>query len=80
MDAKAVADGDTITVYVDTKDPRESANVPRGVREAAIQRSKERAVKDYTKADELQKKIVDAGYRLITLHNIYLKVNNLTTD
>ncbi|RWR78979.1 protein nuclease CAN2 [Cinnamomum micranthum f. kanehirae] len=69
VDAKAVADGDTITVYVDTKDPRESANVPRGVHEAAIQRSKARAVRDYTKADELQKKIVDAGYRVINSPN-----------
>ncbi|CAL9770336.1 unnamed protein product [Musa acuminata subsp. burmannicoides] len=65
VDAKAVADGDTITVYVDTADPRESAKVPRGVHEAAIERARARAVKDYKKADALQKVITDAGYRLI---------------
>ncbi|RRT71865.1 hypothetical protein B296_00005613 [Ensete ventricosum] len=65
VDAKAVADGDTITVYVDTADPRESAKVPRGVHEAAIERARARAVKDYKKADALQKVITDAGYRVI---------------
>lgn len=63
VDAKAVADGDTVTVYVNTADQRESANVPRGVHEAAIQRAKARAKRDYKKADALQKTIVDAGYR-----------------
>nr|XP_010921062.1 uncharacterized 38.1 kDa protein isoform X2 [Elaeis guineensis] len=66
VDAKAVADGDTITVYVDTADARESANVPRGVHEAAIKRAKARTAKNYKKADELQKIIADAGYRVIT--------------
>ncbi|WOL01894.1 hypothetical protein Cni_G10613 [Canna indica] len=66
VDAKAVADGDTITVYVDTADPRESGNVPRGVHEAAIERAQARARKDYKKADALQKVIVDAGYRVIS--------------
>ncbi|KAF8396990.1 hypothetical protein HHK36_018628 [Tetracentron sinense] len=65
VDVKAVADGDTITVYVNTEDPRESSSVPRDVQVAATQRSKARAVKNYTKADELQKKIVDAGYRVL---------------
>ncbi|XP_058110488.1 uncharacterized 38.1 kDa protein-like isoform X2 [Magnolia sinica] len=63
VDAKAVADGDGITVYVDTRDPRESANVPIEVHEYAIRRSKARAVKNYAEADALQKNIVDAGYR-----------------
>ncbi|KAG1339005.1 putative 38.1 kDa protein [Cocos nucifera] len=66
VDAKAVADGDTITVYVDTADTRESTNVPRGVQDAAIKRAKARAAKNYKKADELQKIIADAGYRVIT--------------
>ncbi|XP_077212702.1 putative 38.1 kDa protein [Tasmannia lanceolata] len=66
VDAKSVADGDTITVYVNTADPRESAYVPRGIHEAAIERSKARAVRDYVTADELQKNIADAGYRVIS--------------
>ncbi|PIA58107.1 hypothetical protein AQUCO_00500206v1 [Aquilegia coerulea] len=66
VDAKAVADGDTVTVYVNTVDPREAANLPRDVKLAATQRAKARAVRDYVKADALQKKIVDAGYRVLT--------------
>jgi hypothetical protein len=63
VDAKAVADGDTITVYVDTADPRESGNMPPEVQEAAADRIKAREAKNYRKADMLQKIIVDAGYR-----------------
>nr|ABA41005.1 DNase 1 [Eucommia ulmoides]ACD40020.1 DNase 1 [Eucommia ulmoides] len=69
VDAKAVADGDTITVYVNTIDPRESSSIPREVQMAAVQRSKARSKKNYPKADELQKKIVDAGYRVLTIQN-----------
>lgn len=63
VDAKAVADGDTVTVYVSTADPRESTCVPRDVQTAAVQRSKARAAKNYAKADALHKQIVDSGYR-----------------
>ncbi|KAM0889172.1 hypothetical protein ACQ4PT_027898 [Festuca glaucescens] len=63
VDAKAVADGDTITVYVDMANPHESRNVPHEVQEAAVERIKARAAKNYQKADALQKIIVDAGYR-----------------
>ncbi|KAL8162629.1 hypothetical protein V2J09_014118 [Rumex salicifolius] len=57
VDEKAVADGDTITVYVSTNEPRESSCVPKEVQLAVVQRSKARAVKNYDKADALQKKI-----------------------
>lgn len=63
VDAKAVADGDTVTVYVSTMDPRESTSVPRDVQVAAVQRSKARAERNYAKADALHKQIIDAGYR-----------------
>ncbi|KAM0825760.1 hypothetical protein ACQ4PT_069332 [Festuca glaucescens] len=63
VDAKAVADGDMITVYVDMANPHESRNVPHEVQEAAVERIKARAAKNYQKADALQKIIVDAGYR-----------------
>ncbi|XVF40805.1 hypothetical protein PTKIN_Ptkin01aG0145700 [Pterospermum kingtungense] len=69
VDVKAVADGDTITVYVSTTDPRESSNVPRDIQLAAVQRSKAHAKKNYTKADALHKKITDAGYRVFNLQN-----------
>ncbi|KAG9445460.1 hypothetical protein H6P81_016800 [Aristolochia fimbriata] len=69
VDAKAVADGDTVTVYVDTADPRESASVPREVHDAAIRRSKARALRNYVQADALQKEIVEAGYRVISIAN-----------
>lgn len=69
VDRKAVADGDTVTVYVSTSDPRESSSVPRDVQAAAAQRSKARAIRDYTKADALHKKIIDSGYRVIPVQN-----------
>ncbi|MBA0694785.1 hypothetical protein Goari_005057 [Gossypium aridum] len=69
VDTKAIPDGDTITVYVSTTDPRESLNVPRDVQLAADQRSRARAAKNYTKADELHKKIIDSGYRVLNLQN-----------
>ncbi|XP_073017429.1 staphylococcal-like nuclease CAN2 [Primulina eburnea] len=69
IDAKAVADGDTITAYVSTTDQRESAIVPREVEVAAVQRSKARARKNYNKADELHRKIIDMGYRVIPVQN-----------
>lgn len=59
-----MADGDTITVYVSVADPRESANVPREVQVAAVERAKARAQRNYDHADELHKHIIDAGYRL----------------
>jgi hypothetical protein len=74
VDAKAVADGDTITVYVDMANPHESGNVPREVQEAAAERIKLRAAKNYQKADALQKIIVDAGYR-----SLRSNINELST-
>lgn len=82
VDAKAVADGDTVTVYVSTADPRESSCVPNEVQMAAIQRSKAREKKNYTKADALHKKIIDAGYRLdficLSINFFYLIIGILT--
>lgn len=69
VDVKAIPDGDTITVYVSTTDPREASCLPNDVQVAAAQRSKARAVKDYTKADALHKKIIDSGYRVINVQN-----------
>ncbi|KAJ7959579.1 staphylococcal-like nuclease CAN2 [Quillaja saponaria] len=69
VDAKAVADGDTVTVYVATTDPRESSCVPRGVQVAAVKRSKARAKKSYEEADELHQKIIDSGYRVLNFQN-----------
>ena len=60
-----MADGDTITVYVSTMDPRESFSVPRDVQIAAVERSKASAQKNYAKADALHKTIIDTGYRLV---------------
>ncbi|KAL5568867.1 hypothetical protein UlMin_025442 [Ulmus minor] len=69
IDTKSVSDGDTVNVYVSTADSRESSSVPRDVQTAAVQRSKARAEKNYTKADALHKKIVGSGYRMINLQN-----------
>ncbi|KAL6980780.1 arginine permease [Sarracenia purpurea var. burkii] len=69
VDAKAVADGDTVTVYVSTMDPRESSSVPPEAQIAAVERSRARAEKNYAKADALHKKIVDLGYRVLNIQN-----------
>ncbi|XP_054791088.1 staphylococcal-like nuclease CAN2 [Prosopis cineraria] len=69
VDAKAVADGDTITVYVSTSDPRESSFVPSHVHAAAVQRSEARSRRNYTEADALHQQIIDSGYRVINLQN-----------
>ncbi|KAH0979384.1 hypothetical protein GBA52_006561 [Prunus armeniaca] len=69
VDAKAVADGDGLTVYVSTADPTESSRVPSEVLMAAVRRAKARAKKNYTRANELHKKIIDAGYRVLNIQN-----------
>ena len=51
-------------MYVNTADPRESSNVPRDVLMAAVRRSKARAKKDYTRADERREKSIESGYQL----------------
>ncbi|XP_062157466.1 staphylococcal-like nuclease CAN1 isoform X2 [Alnus glutinosa] len=69
VDAKAVADGDTVTVYVSTTNSRESSCVPSDVQMAAVHRSQARAEKNYAKADAFHKKIVDSGYRVLNFQN-----------
>ncbi|PVH39359.1 hypothetical protein PAHAL_5G485700 [Panicum hallii] len=65
VDAKAVTDGDTITVYVNIANHPESGNVPQEVHKAVIERTKARVTKNYQRADALQKIILDAGYRQV---------------
>jgi len=60
-----VADGDTVTVYVSTTDPRESAFVPGNVHTAAVRRSEARARRNFEDADAFHKQIIDSGYRLV---------------
>ncbi|KAJ6317861.1 hypothetical protein OIU76_013410 [Salix suchowensis] len=69
VDAKAIPDGDTITVYVSTTSPRESSCVPGEVQIATVQRSKARAERNYGRADALHKKVIEAGYRVINIQN-----------
>ncbi|KAI3872559.1 hypothetical protein MKX03_015530 [Papaver bracteatum] len=64
VDAKAVGDGDGLTVYVDATNPREAPDVPRAVHVAVSQRAKARASRDYRMADALRQKIADADYRV----------------
>ncbi|MCL7036942.1 hypothetical protein MKW94_027104 [Papaver nudicaule] len=65
VDAKCIADGDGLTVYVDVADPREAPHVPKAVRSAVSRRSKARASRDYRTADALQTNIADAGYGVV---------------
>ncbi|XP_026384650.1 uncharacterized 38.1 kDa protein-like [Papaver somniferum] len=65
VDAKAVADADGLTVYVDAADPREAPYVPLDVRAAFLRRSEARLSRDYATADALQQLIADAGYRVL---------------
>ncbi|KAK4550956.1 hypothetical protein RGQ29_032659 [Quercus rubra] len=69
VDSRAIADGDGMTVYVSTTDPRESSCVPIEVQVAAVQRSQARAEKNYTEADAIHKKIKKSGYRIFFQNN-----------
>lgn len=62
MDARAVGDGDGVSVYVSTSDSRESSLVPEEVLMAAVERNEARAERNFSEADKLKKKITDAGY------------------
>ncbi|XP_006645532.3 probable staphylococcal-like nuclease CAN1 [Oryza brachyantha] len=66
VDAKAVADGDTITVYVVIADHPGFFSVPQEVHRAATDRAEALMAKNYQRADELQKIILDAGFRQLT--------------
>ncbi|CAH2058625.1 unnamed protein product [Thlaspi arvense] len=80
VDPKAVADGDTITVYVSSSDPIVSSSIPREVNVAVVQRAKAREKKDYTKADELHQKIIDSGYRVLNIQNEEVLARNRGID
>ncbi|OEL30274.1 putative staphylococcal-like nuclease CAN1 [Dichanthelium oligosanthes] len=58
VDAKAVTDGDTITVYVNMANHPGSGNVPPEVRKPTIERTK---AKNCQRADAFQKIILNAG-------------------
>lgn len=68
-----MADGDTVTVYVSSKDPIVSSSIPKEVSLAAVKRAKARQKKNYTEADALHKKIVASGYRFLFLIYIHHK-------
>ncbi|KAF3433320.1 hypothetical protein FNV43_RR24422 [Rhamnella rubrinervis] len=69
VDAKAISDGDTVTVYVSTADRRESSSIPSDIQMAAVERAEARAERNYAKADALHKKIIDSGYRVLNSQN-----------
>nr|XP_043616487.1 uncharacterized 38.1 kDa protein-like isoform X2 [Erigeron canadensis] len=69
VDAKAVADGDTVTVYVSTSDTRESSRVPQQVQLAVVECKEALAEMNYVKADALYKQIKHAGYRVLHINN-----------
>ncbi|GLT89251.1 hypothetical protein SLE2022_072400 [Rubroshorea leprosula] len=69
VDAKDVGDGDGMTVYVSTTNPRESEIVSGKVLLLASWRSKALARKDYTKADALHQNIIESGYRVVDHQN-----------
>ncbi|KAF0920323.1 hypothetical protein E2562_034799 [Oryza meyeriana var. granulata] len=66
VDAKAVTDGDTITVHVVMADHPGSFCVPQEVHRAVAGRAEALMAKNYQRADELQKIILDAGFRQLT--------------
>jgi len=66
VEGSAVADGDTITVYVDVyKDDRERSYLPPAVVDAANKRRTARAQHDYATADAMQAIIKQADYKII---------------
>nr|CAB3488846.1 unnamed protein product [Digitaria exilis] len=62
---KCIGDGDGFSAYVDTADPRESANMPLEVHEMVIARTEARTHRDYQKADALLRSLHEAGYRYL---------------
>ncbi|XP_062183481.1 probable staphylococcal-like nuclease CAN2 [Phragmites australis] len=62
-----IGDGDGFTAYVDTTDPRESANVPLEVHEMVIARTQARTDRDYKTADALLRSLDKSGYKIITI-------------
>ncbi|KAL3653430.1 arginine permease [Castilleja foliolosa] len=69
VDARAVVDGDTVSVYVSTNDARESSNVPQEVLVAAFHRSQARSKWNYGDAEEFHKQIIESGYRVINIQD-----------
>nr|GEW19566.1 zinc finger, CCHC-type [Tanacetum cinerariifolium] len=66
---KTVPGGDGVNVYVSASDARESSQLPQEVSMAMIERNESLAVRNYTKADALQKQINDAGYRVLNIND-----------
>lgn len=67
VDGSAVADGDTITVYVDVyKDPREKDYLPPAVVDAVNKRRTARAQHDHATAVAMQSIIQQAGYTCVS--------------
>lgn len=64
---KCIGDGDGFSAYVDTADPRESANVPLEVHEMVIERTQARTTRDYQRANALLRSLNKAGYGMITM-------------
>ncbi|KAM6574991.1 staphylococcal-like nuclease CAN2 isoform X1 [Cannabis sativa] len=67
VDPRAVQDGDSVTVYVSTEDPRESVSIPPQVNLFAGKRLKARSRNDNGKAKELHDKIINSGYRVLKI-------------
>uniref|UniRef100_A0A2N9J6G5 TNase-like domain-containing protein n=1 Tax=Fagus sylvatica TaxID=28930 RepID=A0A2N9J6G5_FAGSY len=67
--AKDIADGDGLTVYVSTTEPRESSCVPREVQVASVERSQARAEKNFSKAKSIHKTIIASGYQVLNFKN-----------
>ncbi|CAO2140589.1 unnamed protein product [Urochloa humidicola] len=64
---RCIGDGDGFSAYVDTADPRESANVPLEVYEMVIDRTQARTRRDYQKADALPRSLDEAGYKILNI-------------
>lgn len=67
VEESAVADGDTITVYVDVyKDARETSYLPQAVVDAANKRRTARAQHDSVTAEAMQAIIKQADYKCVS--------------
>uniref|UniRef100_A0A0A8YV16 TNase-like domain-containing protein n=1 Tax=Arundo donax TaxID=35708 RepID=A0A0A8YV16_ARUDO len=64
---KCIGDGDGFTAYVDTTNPRESANVPLEVHELVIARTQAHIDRDYQTANALLSSLDEAGYKIINI-------------
>ncbi|KAI9075647.1 hypothetical protein K1719_042397 [Acacia pycnantha] len=75
VDGKAMANGDTLTLYVRASDPEEVNLVPSHVLEENLKRKQGQTLRNYVEVNALHQQIIDYGYRVIKFQNEEVRVH-----